>query len=121
MEFFDAVEKKGANSDTMCWCVWVLGEPIVPADPLLNKSGTEAAGESDDEAEEPKDIDVNGITWSFEWVEGLRGDADEFLGNLLKKPSGHVGGIGLEALVTLDEECGNGCGEYTRLETVLWM
>jgi len=40
----------------------------------------------------------------------LRGDADKFLGNLLKKPSGHVGGIGLEALVTLDEECGNGCG-----------
>jgi hypothetical protein len=41
----------------------------------------------------------------------------KFLGNLLKKPGGHIGGIGLEALVTLDEECGNRCGEYTRLET----
>lgn len=24
----------------------------------------------------------------------------------------------MEALVTLDDECGNRCGEYTRLETV---
>jgi hypothetical protein len=44
-------------------------------------------------------------------------DPGKFLGNLLKKPGGHIGGIGLEALVTLDEECGNRCGEYTRLET----
>jgi hypothetical protein len=38
---------------------------------------------------------------------------------LLKKPRGDIGGIGLEALITLDEECGNGCGEYARLETIL--
>ena len=40
----------------------MLGEPVVPADPLLHERGTEAAGESDDEAEEPKDINVDGIT-----------------------------------------------------------
>jgi hypothetical protein len=44
----------------------MLGEPIVPADPLLDECGTEAAGESDDETEEPKDIYVDGITWRFE-------------------------------------------------------
>lgn len=66
MEFFDAVEKKGANSDTVCWRVGMFGEPIIPTDPLLDKSGTEAAGESDDETEEPKDIDVDGPTWRFE-------------------------------------------------------
>jgi hypothetical protein len=38
---------------------------------------------------------------------------------LLKKPGGHVGGIGLEKLVTFDEECSNRRGEYTRLETIL--
>jgi hypothetical protein len=44
-------------------------------------------------------------------------DPHKFLGNLLKKQRGHISGIGLEVLVTLDEECGNRCGEYTRLET----
>jgi hypothetical protein len=44
-------------------------------------------------------------------------DARKFLGSLSKKASGHIRGIGFKGLVTLDEECGNGCGEYTRLET----
>jgi hypothetical protein len=66
MEFFDAGKKKGANSNSMCWRVCLLGEPKVPTDPLLHKCGTEAARECDDEAEEPKDIHVNGITWRFE-------------------------------------------------------
>lgn len=101
----------------------MLREPIVPADPLLHKRGTEAARESDDEAEEPKDIHVDGITWRCERVEWLGGqvisigDPDKFLGNLLKKPGGDIAGIGLEVLVTLDEECSNRCGEYARLET----
>lgn len=103
----------------------MLGEPKVPANPLLHKRGTEATRETDDEAEEPKDIHLNGITLRFEWFERRRGQAisirkpHNFLGKLLKEPRGHVGGIGLEALVTLDEESGNRCGEYTRLETIL--
>jgi hypothetical protein len=66
MEFSDAGEKKCANSDTMYWRVRLLGEPIVPADPLLHKCGTKTTRESDDEAEEPKDIHVDGITWRCE-------------------------------------------------------
>lgn len=37
------------------------GEPVVLADPLLHKYGTEAARDSD-KADEPKDIHVDGIT-----------------------------------------------------------
>lgn len=43
----------------------------------------------------------------------------KFLSDLLKKPRRDICGIGLEALVTLDEESGNGCGEYAGLESVL--
>jgi len=63
----------------------------------LHKGGTETAGETDDEAEEPKDVYVNGITFGCERVKGLRGqaisirDAHEFLRELLKKLRGHIG------------------------------
>jgi hypothetical protein len=99
----------------------MLSEPIVPADPLLDERCAEAARESDDEAEEPKDIHVDGIAWRCERVErrGVQAisirEPGDFLGKLLKKPRGDIGGIGLEVLVTLDEECGYRCGEYTRL------
>lgn len=102
----------------------MLGKPKVPADPLLHKCSTEAARERHDEAEEPEDIHLNGITWRFKRVERRGGqaisisDPHKFLGNLLKKPRGHISGIGLEALVTFDEECGNSCGENTRLKTI---
>jgi hypothetical protein len=46
-------------------------------------------------------------------------DPRKFLSNLLKKPGGHVGRIGLEKLVTFDDKCSNRRGEYTRLETML--
>jgi len=44
------------------------------------------------------------------------GDLNEFLNNLLKKHGGHLERIWHENLVTLDEECGNRSGKYTRLE-----
>ena len=48
-------------------------------------------------------------------------DPRKFLSDLLKKPRGYVGGVGLKILVTFDEECSNRRGEYTRLETVFQM
>jgi hypothetical protein len=92
----------------------------------LHKRSSEAARERDAETEEPKDIYVNGITWRTEWFKRRRSqlisisDPHKFLGNLLKKPRGHVAGIGLEGLVTFDKECGNRRGEYTRLKTVFF-
>jgi hypothetical protein len=94
----------------------------VPADPLLHKRSTEAARETHAETDEPKDIYVNGITWRFECVKGRRvqvvsiRDPRKFLSDLSKKRGGHVGGIGLEVLVTFDKECSDRGGEYTRLE-----
>jgi len=66
LKFLNAGEKECANSDAMYWGVRMPGELKVPADPLLHKRGTEAARETNGEAEEPKDIHVNGITTRFE-------------------------------------------------------
>jgi hypothetical protein len=95
----------------------------VPADPLLHKRSTEAARETHDETDEPKDIDANGITWRFECVSARRvqmlsiRDPHKFLSDLSKKRGGHVAGIGLEVLVAFDKECSDRRGEYTRLKT----
>lgn len=103
----------------------MLSELAVPANPLLHERGTETARESDAETEEPKDIYVNSKTWRCECVKRRRGklisirEPRKFLSNLSKKRSGHVGGIGLEILVTFDKECSNRRGKYTRLETIL--
>jgi hypothetical protein len=96
----------------------MFSELGVPANPLLHKGSTETAREGHAETEEPKDIDANCKTWSFEWLKRLRVRSRQFLSNLLKKPSRHVGGIWLEIFVTFDEECSNRRGEYTRLETI---
>jgi hypothetical protein len=98
----------------------MFSELSVPANPLLHKGSTETAREGHAETEEPKDIYVNGKTWRFEWLKRLRVrlDSRQFLSNLLKKPSRHVGGIWLEIFVTFDEECSNRRGKYTRLEII---
>ena len=90
----------------------------------MHQCRTETARETEDETEEPKNIHVDGITWRPECVESRRGevipigDPSEFLGDLLKKPRGHLGGIRLEVLVAFDEKCSNCRGEYTRLKNV---
>jgi hypothetical protein len=68
LEFFNAGEKKCANSDAMSWRLRTLSEPKIPADPLLHKRSTEAARETHAETDEPKDVYVVGITWRFEYV-----------------------------------------------------
>lgn len=103
----------------------MLGEPNVPAEPLLYQSGAKAAGEAETEAEEPKNVHMNRISWGSKRVVKGRGcesisvgDPSEFLRDLLKKPGGHVGGIGPECLVAVDEKCSNRRRENTCLENV---
>ncbi len=93
LKFLDANEKERANSDAMCWRLRIVDEFEASTDPLLHKRSKEAAREADAEAEEPKDIHADSI-------------------------AGQLAGIGLEVLVTFDEERGNRRGEYTRLETI---
>jgi hypothetical protein len=47
------------------------------------------------------------------------GEPGEFLGDLLKKPGGHLGGIRLEVLVAFDEKCSDRRGENTCLDGVV--
>jgi hypothetical protein len=67
---------------------------------------------------------MNRISRGPKRVKGRRGepisvgDAGEFLRDLLKKSRGHVGGIGLECLVAVNEKCGNRRREDTCLENV---
>lgn len=125
LKFLDAKEKGRANSDAMYWRLRIPDEFVVSADPLLDKCSKESARETDAEAEEPEDIHVNSIASRCKWIrcyhrgQGISiGDPNKFLRDLLKKPGGQLGGIGLEGLVTFDEERGNGRGEYTCLETI---
>jgi hypothetical protein len=46
------------------------------------------------------------------------GDPNKFLRDLLKRFRVQLAGIGLDALVTFDEERGNRRGKYTRLEII---
>jgi hypothetical protein len=107
----------------MYWGLRTLGEPKIPANPLLHKCSTEAARETHAETGEPKDVYVDGITWRFEYVKGRSGhsvstgDPREFLSNLSKKRGGHVCGIGLEVFVTFDKKCSDRRRKYTRLQT----
>ena len=47
------------------------------------------------------------------------GDPSELLGDLLEKCGGYFGGIRLQVLVAINEECSHGRGKYTRLESVV--
>jgi hypothetical protein len=125
LKSLDAKEKERANSGAMYWLLRVPDEFEVSTDPLLHKCSKEAAREADAEAEEPKDIHANSVASRCKWIRyyhrGQRisiGDPNKFLRDLLKKPRGHLAGIGPEVLVTFDEERGNRRGEYTRLKTI---
>ena len=69
VKFLNAVEQEGTNPDTMQWrLLCPFCETKVPANPLLYKSGSETARETETETEEPKNVYLNRITSRLERV-----------------------------------------------------
>jgi len=74
------------------------------------------------QTEEPHDVDVYGVGFRGKRVAGRQGelcsigDRSQLQRDLLEEPDGRLSRIGLEGLVAFYQECGDCCGEYTRLE-----
>jgi hypothetical protein len=59
----DAGVEKCTNSDPNYWVMLELGEPYVPAEPLLHQRRREATRETEAETKEPKYVHVDESTW----------------------------------------------------------
>jgi hypothetical protein len=125
VETMNACVEISTTSDANYRVLRKLGESQVPAEPLLHQRGKQAAPETEAETEEPKHVHMDQSTSDperFEVRSGKsisNGEPGEFLGDLLKKPGGHLGGIRLEVLVAVDEKCSDCRGEYTCLDSVV--